>query len=552
MMNKRTRLTPFHFLIWSLCIGLPLLGACNSNNKKAIAGPQPTLDSVYITEQMNAEPAFKDQLLWAKNFYRERNFQLGWFKNHELVPQAAKMLDIIAKAGEEGLDPKDYQIKDFDTLFEEFKKNRKDSVKRNELEKQIDVALSGTYFNWASDYYRGLVVPKENKEIEWDVKRNKIKLHKALLTVLGERESKYPYADFAPLHPEYTRLKKAFAKYRAIKAKGGWKTVQDVTLKPGQNSPAVAALRSRFSVLADTAGNNTSTVYDQNLVASVKAFQQQVGLNPTGIVDADTRRELNVPVDARLRQIVINMERWRWIPKSFEADYLMVNIPEYRLHVFEKGQERMNMNVIVGKTLNQTPIFSDRMEYVVLAPYWNVPINILKNEYASKFAANPGLVETLNMEVVTSKGDPVDPGSIDWMSVDEGNWKYILRKKPGPKNDLGDVKFIFPNTNDIYLHDTPHDQLFSQAKRGFSHGCVRVEKPIQLATYLLRNVPGWDQSKIQSTIAVGEEKFVPLKQKLPVYLVYFTAWADDAGNVSFRDDIYGHDKVLASQYFSKL
>ena len=222
---------------------------------------------------------------------------------------------------------------------------------------------------------------------------------------------------------------------------------------------------------------------------------------------------------------------------------------EYELKVYEKAQEKVNMKVIVGKTMNSTPIFSDKLEYVVLSPYWNVPMSILQKELVPNLINNPNYLERLDMEVVTAKNEYVDPASIDWASINEKNFKYIVRRRPGPKNDLGDVKFIFPNTNDVYLHDTPHDQLFSKASRDFSHGCVRVERPIDLAVYLLRNVPGYNRSKIKSIISERKEKYVPVKQKLPVYLVYFTAEADAKGNVSFFEDIYGHDKVLASQYF---
>jgi murein L,D-transpeptidase YcbB/YkuD len=231
---------------------------------------------------------------------------------------------------------------------------------------------------------------------------------------------------------------------------------------------------------------------------------------------------------------------------------LLVNIPEYRLYVFEKGQQKLSMNVIVGKTMNSTPIFSDKMEFVVLSPYWNVPVSILQKEIAPHVANNPGYLDKLDMEVVTEKGTQVSPSSINWSSINEDNFHYIVRRRPGPKNDLGDVKFVFPNNNNIYLHDTPHDELFSQSKRNFSHGCIRVEKPIDLAEYLLRNVPGYDRSTILNTISIRKEKTVRLKQPLPVYLVYFTSWVDDKGNIHFYDDIYGHDKVLAKKYFSSV
>lgn len=545
--NRRSAVIKFSFLL-SVGFLLFFVFACQGSKKeRAVANKdQPVLDSTYYINYIKSDPRLKDQLEWAKKFYREREYQLGWFKNNEIVPQAKEMLTIINNAAEEGLDPKDYQIKDFDKLFADLDAAKSDSTKFTALQKEIDVALSGTYFVWASDYYRGLVVPKENKEIEWDVKRNKIKLHKALMTVLKERESKYSYASFSPLHPEYSRLKSALSSYRKIQAAGGWpKVTANPKLKVGQASPIIPALRKRLELAA-----GTDSIYTEEVFNAVKQFQADQGLKPDGALGAETVKYMNIPVDERVKQIILNMERWRWIPKSFEDNYLLVNIPEFRLHVYENKKERMTMNVIVGKTMNSTPIFSDKMEYVVLSPYWNVPLSIITKELAPKLAANPNYLDRLDMEVVTYKGAQVNPASVDWNGVNESNWKYVLRRRPGPKNDLGDVKFIFPNTDDIYLHDTPHDELFSQAKRGFSHGCVRVEKPIDLAEYLLRNSGNWSRSQIESTIAQRKEKHVKLKEVLPVYLVYFTAWADDNGKMHFRDDIYGHDKTLAKEYFN--
>lgn len=540
------RLGPF-FILMILVAGFSM--HCGKKNR----GPQPTLDSAYIVRYMESEPAFRDQVIWAKNFYRERNFKLGWFKDHEIRPEAEEMLAVISKAAEEGLDPADYQVVDFGELFKQHRKGTRDTSKRNALERRIDVALSATYFNWASDYYRGLVIPRENPDlIDWDVKRNKIKLHKALATILKERESKYGYAEFSPLHEEYSHLKTALARYRKIEAEGGWSSLPAVTLKPGDQGPGVAALRQRMKYFMAEPG--TGERYDDALVQAVKTFQKENGLKPDGIVSGDTRRLLNVPVRERINQIIINMERWRWIPKSFEADYIMVNIPEFRLKVVQDSQEVMSMRVIVGKELNNTPIFSDKMEYVVLSPYWNIPQTILVKELVPNLLRDPGYLSRLDMEVIDANKNLIDPYSIDWSTAADKNFRYIVRRRPGPKNDLGDVKFIFPNVDNIYLHDTPNDELFNQDKRGFSHGCVRVEEPIKLAEYLLRNARGgaWSRERILEQIRKREEKFVPLKEKLPVYLVYFTAWADEKGNVHFRDDIYGHDRVLKKQYFARL
>jgi murein L,D-transpeptidase YcbB/YkuD len=581
-------------LFWLLSLSVfTVASSCSQEQKSKIeeslpglsskaGGAQPKLDSVYIVKYMSAEPKFKDQIDWGKKFYRERGFRLGWFRDHQLVPQAKTMLGVIDKAADEGLDPKEYKTKDFDKLFADLEAVKGDSTKRNALEKEIDVALSGTYFNWASDFYRGTVDPRQVKTIDWQVKRNKIKLHKALMTILKERESTYPYYEFEPLHPEYDQLKKALASYRDIQRNGGWPALPAATkLKPGQPSPAVALLRQRLlgtkapdaaapvatngvaatpvQTVANTGNTGTAPAapaekYDAELVAAVKSFQGQNGLKADGIVSGETLRLLNVPVTQRIEQLIINMERWRWIPKKFEPDYLLVNIPDYKLHVVEGNKEVFDMRVIVGKTLNATPVFSDKMESVVLAPYWNVPFSIIDKELRPKLAADPhAVLDRLDMEVVKgwgAKATPIDPTTVDWANVTQATWKYTLRRRPGPKNDLGDVKFIFPNSQDIYLHDTPHDELFSQTKRGFSHGCVRVEEPLKLAEYLLRNKQGWDLTRIEETIAAGQEQYVSLPKHLPVYLVYFTAWVDKDGNVNFRDDIYGHDKSLAREYFN--
>lgn len=549
--------------------GAPTAGGIKQSTVQS--GPAPRLDSVYIIRAMQANARFKAQEKWARKFYRERQFRLGWFKDHQLVPQAQTMLAVISKAKDDGLDPKRYQDSNLPKLLAEFK-TVQDSARRNSLERQIDVALSGTYFNWASDYYRGVANPRDTKNEAWKVKRNKIKLDRALMTILRERESTYPYYDFAPLHPEYDHLKKALALLRARQQAGGWPALPPTTnLRPGQASPVVALLRQRLlgsevtppatspttpgQVLA--VGNKTPTApvaepYSPELVKAVKGFQIDAGLPPTGIVNGETLRQLNVPLSARINQVILNMERWRWLPKKFEPDYLLVNIPEYRLHVYEEGKEALSMRVIVGKTLTATPVFSDKMEYVVLSPYWNVPFSIIENELRPKLVADPHYIDRLDMEVVKGYGRKavvVDPATIDWANVTQATFKYTLRRRPGPKNDLGEVKFIFPNSNDIYLHDTPHGELFSQTARNFSHGCVRVEEPIKLATYLLRDNPNWSLESIQDTIAQRREKYITLKEKLPVYLVYLTAWADANGHAHFRNDIYGHDKALAKEYF---
>ncbi len=533
------------FILLSVLFLMIIISSCRNPRGKFSDEPQQILDSTFYTDYIKSDPKLADQLHWVKSFYSERKYQLAWFKDNKILPQAEKLLDVISKASDEGLDPADYRLSDLDKLFKELKASKKDFDRFTEVQRELDVSLTGTYFLWASDYYRGVVVLDEHKEIEWDVKQNKIRLDRALMVVLGEKKSRYPYASFSPVHPEYSRLKKALADCRKVQKAGGWPLIAaSPKLKPGQSSTVVPAIRKRLGL-----DKVPDSVYTAEVFNAVKQFQANQGLNPDGVLRDETVRIMNVPVQDRIRQIIVNMERWRWIPQSFEPEYLLVNIPEFKLYVYEKGKNVLSMSVIVGKAINSTPVFSDRMEYIVLSPYWNVPFSIIKEELAPKIAANLSYLDRLDMEVVNAKGEQIDPSSINWNGLTENSWEYTLRRRPGPKNDLGDVKFIFPNSKDIYLHDTPHDELFSQTKRGFSHGCVRVEKPIELADYLLRNSEGWSRKRLLSTISERKEKQVKLPKPLPVYLVYFTAWADENGKIHFRDDIYGHDKTLEEHYF---
>ncbi|MDX5436365.1 MAG: L,D-transpeptidase family protein, partial [Pontibacter sp.] len=358
--------------------------------------------------------------------------------------------------------------------------------------------------------------------------------------------------------------------YRSIQEKGGWPKVElgaKKTLQKGDSAQTVATIRQRLNPdhpidLID----KRNWFFDGKLEAQVKKFQMLHGLSQDGVIGGKTLSTMNVPIEDRIEQIMINMERWRCIPKrlvpkSLDQKYIWVNIPEYKMYIYEdpdndpeaerEYREVMNMRVVVGKTMNATPIFSDKLEYVVLAPYWNVPNSIVEKEIKPKMLSNPGWLASQNMEIVTKEKNPqhVSPSSIDWAGVTEKNFPYMVRQRPGGKNALGDLKFLFPNEYAIYLHDTPADALFSQTQRGFSHGCVRLEKPVELAKYLLQDMPEWDESRIRQTINEGEEKWVTLPKKMQVYLVYFTSWVDKDGNVHFREDLYGHDKKLEQEYF---
>ena len=411
--------------------------------------------------------------------------------------------------------------------------------------------------HYASDFYRGLVDPREVDQIDWSVKKNKIKLNKALETILRERDSRYPYYQFEPLHEGYNRLRTALQQYRDIRKQGGWPKIENVSkLKLGDTSRVVPLLRKRLLPKErwQVAGPD-STRFTDEIKNAIMDFQVRHGLKPDGNLGKETLKEMNVSIDDRIDQIIINMERWRWVPKpkKFEEKHIFVNVPEYMLYARDKGKNVLDMRVIVGKTMNNTPVFSDKIEYIVFSPYWNVPNSIIFDEFLPKLQQDPGWLEKMDMELLngfSKNAQPISPYSVDWFAVDEKNFKYRIRQRPGPENPLGDIKFIFPNEHEVYLHHTASETLFNENQRGFSHGCIRVEKPVELARFLLQDQPEWTESRIIEAMHAGEEKYLNLKEKVPVYIVYFTCWVDDKGAVNFRDDIYGHDKTLEREYFN--
>lgn len=535
---------------------LPSLQTSHSPDR---AYEQPKADSVYLIDYIKKESDFKHHLGLMEQFYQDRNYELAWFRSNQLKPQADKLMQAIERAHQEGLDPENYRVKDLRAMYESFDRLSPSDRRKMEKQQEIDFALTASYFNYASDFYKGATDPHGTASIEWEVKRNKIKLNKALETILKERESTYPYYEFEALHNGYLKLRGALVKFRAMQERGGWPKVDDGGIvRLNDTAEVVVALRERLMPAHQVNIQDSSNyVYDREVEAVVKAFQRQNGLAVDGVVGPQTYKILNVSVDERIDQIILNMERWRWLPKRLVPEgkpnrYVMVNIPAYELRVMEDDEEKMRMKVVVGKTMHSTPIFSHEIQYLIFSPYWNVPNSIVMAEIKPKLQRNRNWLETQNMEMVTTFGPDarrVPVSRVNWYTVNRDNFKYRIRQRPGPSNSLGRVKFMFPNEYAVYLHDTPANHLFDQSERDFSHGCVRVERPADLANYLLQDDPSWDYSRVLQAMNRTTEQRVNIKENVPVYLVYFTAWVEDDGTVHFRDDLYGHDSTLAQEFF---
>jgi L,D-transpeptidase YcbB len=320
-------------------------------------------------------------------------------------------------------------------------------------------------------------------------------------------------------------------------------------LKPGMSDPRVPALRARLALTDGAAPTppGPDDSYDPALVSAVERFQARHGLDSDGVVGPVALIAMNVPIEDRIEEIVLAMERWRWMPRDLGDQYLMVNIAGFELRRVKDGQVNERMSVVVGKPYSRTPVFSDQVRYLEFNPYWTVPADIAVKEELTRLRTNPSSLSALGFEAVSGT-KAYDLRSINWNNYGPGNFPFQLRQQPGPKNSLGRVKFMFPNVHNVYLHDTPAQSLFSRNERAFSHGCIRLSRPLDLAYQVLiaGGVPGWTLERIQDVVAAEKNTVVNLAKPLPVHITYLTAWVDDDG-INFRKDIYEQDaKLLAA------
>jgi murein L,D-transpeptidase YcbB/YkuD len=470
-----------------------------------------------------------------RSFYEKRQFQPAWFTPTGAKPQAEELVAAIDHLAKEGLDTQRYGKADLQALVKEVGENPGlDDVNGQRRLAEADMRLTYTYLTMAAHLASGRLQP-ETLHVDWYTKPRRLDLDTRLAQALEKKGAIQEALDgYAPPGEDYVRLRAALSRYRDLAAHGGWPAVGQ-TIKAGASGEPVRRLRERLAaegfVPAPAPGTSQPPApgaWDESLANTVKLFQQRHGLQPTGAVDAGTLAELDVPVADRVRQIQVNLERWRWLPNSFGERYIKVNIPEFEMQLVDGGKPALAMRVVVGKAQqNRTPVFSDKMTYLELNPEWNLPNDIVNEEIKPALAKDPGYLERKGLEVV---------------STDDGSFR--LRQGPGPDNPLGQVKFMFPNQFDIYLHDTPADHLFAKAERDFSHGCIRLERPLDLAAYLLKDDPKWTPETIREAIATGERQTVSIPRPLPVHILYFTAWTNPDGTIEFRRDVYGADAKL--------
>jgi murein L,D-transpeptidase YcbB/YkuD len=465
---------------------------------------------------------------------------LLWFADGRPTAAALEVVAILTAAPDDGLDARDYDADGLRTAVA--RADREPSAAPAALA-PLDTALTAAFSRYLADLHSGRVAPREIGE-DYDplLQRRPLDLG---APGTAAREARPPLA-------EYAALREALARYRALATDPAWRRplppLPGTKLEPGQAWSGVADLRRRLELLGDlpagTAGTNR---YEGASVAGVRAFQSRHGLTPDGIIGKGTLEQLSVPPEARVRQLELALERLRWTPLLPASRVIVVNIPEFRVRAYEvrdgKVEMKVAMNIIVGNAAKtRTPIFGAEMRFVEFSPYWNVPPSIAKGETLPRLRREPGYFDQQGFEFVGRDGRVVSgysEASLD--AVQRGEMR--IRQRPGARNALGDIKFIFPNSDNIYLHHTPTPQLFKRDRRDFSHGCIRVEEPVALAKFVLADEPEWTEERIVQAMTKGRSATLRLREPFPVVIAYTTAVVRE-GRVHFFPDIYGHDKIL--------
>ncbi|WP_203300061.1 L,D-transpeptidase family protein [Marinobacter sediminum] len=479
-------------------------------------------------------------------FYTANGFKPAWHS----PDQRSQLLAAIESASRDGLDPRDYHA---DILAE--LSGRPLQELSPDLQADLDLLFSDAFLMLGSHLLEGKVNP-HTIHAEWTANRRQRDMGKVLATALASGDISAAVDSLRPTHADYHKLVQARQNLITLLGQPWLPVAAGPAIRPGDRDDRLIEIRRRLTALGDLSepeGATTFTdlsLYGGPLEAAVPAFQARHGLEPDGIIGRGTLVAINMLPIERVRQIDATLERWRWLPETLGERFVLVNIAGYELKLIDKGTELLRQRVIVGQPFRQTPVFSDRIRYLVVNPTWTVPRKLMIEDQLPQIIRNPDYLQRLNMQVFRGWGadrQRIDPATVDWTALSKDNFPYQLVQDPGPQNALGQIKFMFPNQYDVYLHDTPSQGLFGRVDRSFSSGCIRVEQPFVLAEKLLSGDPKWDRDRIRAAVDSAEPKTITLPAPVPVYLQYWTAWVDDKDRLQFRNDIYNRDSRLLAR-----
>ena len=469
-----------------------------------------------------------------------------WVRNGKLTSAAAELLEALTRADEDGLDPEDYLTR---AILEA------ETLSGDEDAAGYELAMSQAFLTFARDVHSGQTSP--NVSASNIVIPRKPVDAVAWLSLARDSGVEAALETLRPDHPQYFQLRQMLKGYRTLAAKGGWPKIDEgPSLKPGMTDPRIGQMRANLKARGYNGIDNADpNLFDDNIVAVVEHFQRRHDLDDDGVAGPKTIAAMNVTADERVRQIIVNMERWRWLPDQLGSRHVFVNQAGFEMFLVDKGEVVARHKVIVGKPFHQTPMFSDKIAYAEFNPTWTVTPAIAAAEFLPKLREDPGYLARNDYVLYGGwgAGAPViDPWSVDWHAVSSKKFPYRIVQQPGPKNALGVVKFMFPNKFNIYLHDTPSRQLFAQTGRAFSHGCIRVHEPVKFAEKLFGLDNSLTPAGVKKLIDGKKTKTASLKTKVPVHLTYFTVWIDDDGVPSFFEDIYDRDTLVSRLLFGEV
>lgn len=499
------------------------------------------LDSLFFDSLSSALPELATYTEQARRFYSNRDWSYAWFKEDGLREHAGFLFQFLQSARLEG-------IQDSLSILPALSERLSIYSVRDSLlqpDQTLEAMLTISFFWYTDKSWTGLPEEK-SKAMSWFLPRMHIDKEEWLDSALvhspdGSLLSKAVFR-------QYYWLRKQLVQYDSLSKAEAWSPVvyPERVLRIGDADSILLAIGKSLFLHGDLDSMNSSIEFDSTLYVGATRFQKRHGLTPDGVLGKKFYEALNVSVEARIEQILINMERSRWMPSDYPQRYLIVNIPDFNLYAYDNGIQIWNMNVVVGKEIHETVSFSGEMRNVVFNPYWVVPPGILYDEIIPGIIKKPNYLSSHNMEMVNASGKVIASSSVDWKKYTKSGFPYTIRQKPGASNSLGKVKFLFPNSHNIYLHDSPSRSLYQAEKRAFSHGCVRLSDPEKLANYVLEP-EGWTPERVKKALLPGKETWVKLENKLPVYIVYFTAWVENDGQLHFRKDVYHRDEKLKNE-----
>ena len=488
------------------------------------------------------EVSARHAALWdaARAFYEARRFQPAWTQDTGLNEAGQQAVRVLAQAPRHGLLANAYQQAEIRALADDLGDLDGDDAERTRVD--LEALLTSAVMAHGSDLLDGRLDPAELSQ-DWHIRPPERNWPEKLAHMVATGDLEQAFAALAPNHRQYRELQRILAALPAAEKDAELPRVAPGRmLRRGHRGERVAAVAEILRVTGDLPPGEPLSVYTTQLEAAVRSFQARFGLRPDGVIGAKTIAVLNAPYRTLHEKVTINLDRWRWLPSDLGTRYILVNVPAFHLSVFDAEDVILDMRVIVGGEGNETPLFSDRVDYLVFHPYWNVPRRISLREFLPKLRADPFALESRGFEVLRGS-TVVDPGSIDWTEISDSGFRYRLRQKPGNRNSLGQIKFMFPNEFAIYLHDTPAHHLFRRTERDFSHGCIRLERPAELAALLTG-----DGARVQRLLAAGKNRTVTLEEnrKLPVYIIYLTARIGADDRLQLSPDLYNRDAILAA------